>query len=161
MNLYLMRHAIAVEADGTLPDSQRPLTEKGAHKLAKIARALKTLEVRPDLVLTSPYLRARQTAEMVAHVLGAQVAESENLTPFGSLEKLVTEIQAHESLENLLIVGHEPCLSQWIGLLVAGNTGLEIEMKKAGVCKLSLDRLQPGRCATLIWLMGPAQLLAR
>ena len=70
MNLYLMRHAIAAEPDENTEDNLRSLTEKGRKKLGKIAHNLEKLELEFDNIITSPYLRARQTADVVAHVLG-------------------------------------------------------------------------------------------
>lgn len=163
MNLYLMRHAIAAEPDENTEDSQRSLTEKGHKKIGKIARNLEKLELEIDLILTSPYQRARQTANVVAYALDIKkrcVVESENLTPLGFADKLVDEINAREAVENLLIVGHEPFLSQLIGILLAGDASLGIEMKKAGLCKLSMEQLAYGRCARLEWLLTPAQLTA-
>ncbi len=163
MNLYLMRHAIAAEPDETIEDSQRPLTKKGRKKLEKIARNLGKLQISFDLILTSPYLRARETADVVAETLDLkrkQVVENENLTPLGFADKLVDEINAREPVENLLLVGHEPFLSQLIGMLVAGDASIGIEMKKAGLCKLSIEKLGYERCATLEWLLTPAQLTA-
>ena len=163
MNLYLMRHAIAAEPDENTEDSQRPLTDKGRKKLGKIARNLEKLGLEFQYILTSPYLRARQTADVVAHVLDIKqkrVLESENLTPLGFGDKLVNEILAREPVENVLIVGHEPFLSQMIGMLVAGDASLSIDMRKAGLCKLSVEQLAYGRCATLEWLLTPEQLTA-
>ena len=163
MNLYLMRHAIAAEPDENTEDSLRPLTEKGRKKLGKIAHNLEKLELEFDNIITSPYLRARQTADIVAHVLNIKqkhVFESENLTPLGFADKLIEEINAREAVENLLIVGHEPFLSQLIGILMAGDASLGIDMKKAGLCKLSVEQLAYGRCATLEWLLTPEQLTA-
>jgi phosphohistidine phosphatase len=163
MNLYLMRHAIAIEPDENTEDSQRPLSEKGRKRLEKIARNLEKLDLSFDLILTSPYLRARQTADVVADALNLKpkhVVESENLVPLGFVDQLIEEINAHEPIEFLLIVGHEPFLSQLIGMLVAGDASLSIEMKQAGLCRLSIESLIYGRCATLEWLMTPAQLTA-
>ena len=163
MNLYLMRHAIATDADENTEEHQRPLTEKGRKKLSKIARNLEKLDLKFDLILTSPALRAHQTADIVADALDIKqknVLETENLSPLGFADKLVEEINAHEELENLLIVGHEPSLSQLIGMLLAGDASLSIDMKKAGLCKLSMEQLVYGRCATLEWLLTPAQLTA-
>ncbi len=163
MNLYLMRHAIAADPDGNTADSLRPLTEKGRSKLAQIAQAMVRLNFHFDLILTSPYLRARQTADLVAKILEIKpncLVESENLTPMGSGDKLVDEIMAREPVENLLVVGHEPTICQMIGILVAGDASLRIQMKKAGLCKLSIDKLTYGRCATLEWLLTPAHFLA-
>jgi phosphohistidine phosphatase len=163
MNLYLMRHAIAADADENTDDYQRPLTEKGRKKLKKIACNLEKLDLELDLIFTSPVLRALQTAELVADTLGIKpnrVNESENLAPLGFADKLVEEINAHEDPENILIVGHEPFLSQLISVLLTGDASISIEVKKAGLCKLSVDQLIYGRCATLEWLMTPAHLTA-
>jgi phosphohistidine phosphatase len=164
MNLYLMRHAIAAEAAENMEDSQRPLTDKGRKKLGKIAHSLGKLNLTFDLILTSPYLRARQTAEVVADELNIKeklVVTSVNLAPPGLADQLVEEINTHEAVENLLIVGHAPCLSQLAGLLVAGDASLNINFKKGGLCKLSVGQLTYGRCATLEWLLTPAQLRAK
>jgi phosphohistidine phosphatase len=163
MNLYLMRHAIAAEPEEGVEDSQRPLTKSGLKKLEKIARNLEKLDLQLDVILTSPYLRARQTADVVADALDMKkkrVVESENLIPLGFAEKLVEEINAREPAANLLLVGHEPFLSQLVGMLTAGDASLQIDMKKAGLCKLSMEHLTYGRCATLEWLLTPAQLAA-
>jgi phosphohistidine phosphatase len=161
MNLYLMCHAVVAEPDENIEESQRPLTEKGRKKLGKIARNLEKLELEFDLILTSPHLCARKTADVVADALDIKkkhVIESENLTPLGAADKLVEEINAREAVENLLLVGHEPFLSQLIGMLIAGDAGISVTLKKAGVCKLSMEQLSYGRCATLEWLLTPAQL---
>ena len=163
MNLYLMRHGIAADPDGNTPDSQRPLTEKGRKKLEKIAGNFEKLDLTFDLILTSPYLRARQTADVVAAALDLQpwlVKESQNISPVGDVEKLVDEINALESMNDLLIVGHEPFLSQMIGMLLAGDANLNIEVRKASLCKLSIRELTYRRCAALEWFMTPTQLAA-
>jgi len=70
----------------------------------------------------------------------------------------VDEINAREPLENLLLVGHEPFLSQLIGMLVAGDASIQVTLRKGGLCKLSIEQLNYGRCARLEWLLTPAQL---
>jgi len=163
MNLYLMCHATSAEQDENAEDNQRHLTEKGRKKLGQIARSLEKLDLEFDVILTSPYLYARQTANAVADVLDIKkkcVVDSDKLTPSGSVEKLVEEENARESVANLLIAGHAQFLSQFIGTLLAGDASLRIDMKKAGLCKLSLDQLTYGRCANLAWLLTPSQLTA-
>jgi len=158
MNLYLMRHAIAAEPDGNMDDSQRPLTEKGRKKLAAVASHLVKIGLSFDLILTSPYLRARQTAEVMAEALKIKsnlVVETQNITPYGSAGNLIEEINAGKPVEHLLIVSHEPFISELIGMLVAGNPGLSINIKKASLCNLSVQTLSHGRCATLEWLLTP------
>jgi phosphohistidine phosphatase len=163
MNLYLMRHAIAIDANNVIEDNLRPLTEKGRKKLSGIVQNLKRLDINFEIILTSPYVRARQTTDMLADGLGIKqknVFESENLCPPGFGDGLIDEICTHQGVENILIVGHEPCISQLIGILIAGDPDLDIEIKKAGLCKLSVDQLKYGRCARLEWLLTPSQLIA-
>ena len=163
MNLYLMQNAIAVEPDEFSEDRERPLSEKGCKRMEKIARNLEKLDLSFDLILTSPYLRARQTADLVADALNIKpkyVVESENLAPLGLADQLVEEINTRGQVDFLLLVGHEPFLNQLIGMLVAGDASLSLGMRHAGLCRLSMERLIYGRCATLEWLMTPAQLTA-
>ena len=126
MNLYLLRHGIAVER-GTAAyhkDSARPLTPKGERKVWQIAEAMEALRLSFDLILSSPYARARQTAEIVAEAFNARkrVELREDLTPGGSTKRLVEHIASIKPApENVLLVGHEPYLSDLISLLVAGD----------------------------------------
>lgn len=164
MKLYIIRHAIAVEpgTPGYDEDSQRPLTPKGSRKMRKIARGLKELEAIPDLILSSPYRRAAETADILADILKleGQVFFSEHLTPLGFADQLIAEINEKYRTESLALVGHEPSLSSLASLLVSGNAEFALELKKGGVCCLDVSDLRPGRCATLLWLMTPAQLAA-
>jgi phosphohistidine phosphatase len=160
MNLYILRHGIAVEP-GTAAyakDADRPLTPKGERKLGQIAEALEDLGISFDLILSSPFLRARQTAELVAEALKnrKQLSLSDELTPHGNPKKLIEFIQhVQPAPNNVLLVGHEPYLSEFISWLLVGNSTLSVIMKKGGLCKLSAESLKPGRCATLEWLLTP------
>jgi phosphohistidine phosphatase len=162
MNLYLLRHGLAVEP-GTpgYNDSERPLIPKGRRKLEKIGDAMAAMKLEFDLVLSSPYLRARQTAEIVVGALKLhKVPEfSECLTPSGSIHKLV-EVLTHRkpAPEEVLLVGHEPYLSETIALLVSGETGFGVVMKKGGLCKVSAESLRASRCGRLEWLLTPKQM---
>lgn len=163
MNVYLLRHGIAVEpgTGGLSKDSERPLTPKGERKLWKIAQAMEELEISFDWILSSPYVRARQTAELIAEALGLRkkLENTETLTPAGNTRKLIEILNHHQpAAEDVLLVGHEPYLSQLISLLVSGNSELAVTMKKGGLCKLSADVLEHGRCARLEWLLTPRQL---
>ncbi len=162
MNLYILRHGIAFEPGehGITRDSERPLTSKGKEKIAGIADAMEALELSYDVILSSAYVRARQTAEIVAEALhrGKKVEFTEHLVPPGNARKL-TELLNHAGAENVLLVGHEPFLSGLISLLVSGDAGFSVEMKKGGLAKLCTDSLRPGRCATLEWLLTPKQML--
>ena len=160
MILYLIRHAIA--ADAATPDaddSQRPLTAKGRRKMHLIAQELKALEVDLDLILTSPYLRAAETAEILAETFRlkkSQVIASDHLAPIGHADQLVNEVrEKHGDVRSLAIVGHEPYLSGLASVLIAGDPNVSIALKKGGVCRLAVDDLRYGRCAILEWLLPP------
>jgi phosphohistidine phosphatase len=165
MKLYIIRHAIAVEAGtpGYEEDNQRVLTEKGTKRMVKIAQGLKALEERMDLILTSPYLRAVQTANILRKVFKLKkdkVIETGHLAPMGYADHLVNEInEKYADVEMIALVGHEPSLSTLVSVLIAGEPDLSLSLKKGGVCRLSVGGLQYGRCASLDWLLSPSQLV--
>ena len=162
MNLFIVRHAIAAEAGsaGFTDDCQRPLTEKGRMKMEAVARGLHSLDVNLDMILSSPYLRARETADILADVfkMKARPALNENLTPIGDIQRLIGDITASTSVENLALVGHEPSLSALVSTLLAGTPDILVNMKKGGVCCLTLDNFRKDR-AMLEWLLTPSQLM--
>jgi len=158
--LYILRHGLAVERTipGFKQDSDRPLTPEGRKKTRRTAALLRRLHLSFDLILTSPFVRAAQTAAIVAEVLGAQKKSSvsHHLIPKGSLSELVEELNAsRKPLQDVLLVGHEPALSRLISILVTGKPGLALELKKGGLCKLEIATLRYGRSATLQWLLTP------
>lgn len=166
MNIYIIRHAIAVEpgAPGYEDDSLRPLTSKGSDKMTNIARGLKSLGVRFDLVLSSPYTRALQTARILLKAMKMdkeQLVITEHLAPMGFPEQVIGEINENYShLDSVAIVGHEPNLSALISLLAVGDAQLAVNMRKGGVCCLNAENLLHERRATLEWLMMPKHLAA-
>jgi phosphohistidine phosphatase len=163
MNLYLLRHGIAVEpgTPGYSKDADRPLTEKGERKLRKIADAMKALELQFDRVLFSPYVRARGTAVIIAKELGLEkiLTKCDALTPGGSLREVIDTLNHLRPVpENVLLVGHEPSMSELAALLISGETTVSITMRKGGLCKLTAETLRPGHCASLDWLLTPKQM---
>ncbi len=145
-----------------MADADRPLTDKGIAKLRRVVRGMKALALSFDLILTSPYRRARETAELVAEEIGAEdlCERSPHLAPDGDPGALIRDVAARRPAEDasILLVGHEPYLSQLIGVLVAGDEAARVTVKKAGLCKLSVQTLRYGQCASLEWLLAPAQL---
>jgi phosphohistidine phosphatase len=163
MDLYILRHGIAVDhgAPGYPKDSDRPLTPKGERKLWQAAEAMEALDLSFDLILSSPYARARQTAELTASAFNAarKLEFSDTLIPSGKVKDLITVINDRKPLpDSVLLVGHEPHLSELISLLVCGNAAPVLLMKKGGLCKLTCESLKPARCATLEWLLTPKQM---
>ena len=160
MNLFLLRHGLAVER--TIPsfklDSDRPLTPEGRKKVARVAAFLGQLEVSFDRIVASSHVRARQTAEIVAEAMSfpEPVEVSKHLTPGSAPKPLIEELQhPRRPLNAILLVGHEPDLSRLISILVTGKPGLAVELKKGGLCKLEIAALRYGRCAALQWLLAP------
>jgi phosphohistidine phosphatase len=159
----MIRHAIAVDED-TLEyadDSQRPLTDKGRKKMRQIAKGLRALGVEFDLILSSPYVRATETAEILADVfkMKKEMQFSDNLVPMGDPELLIAEINEKYSATSIAFVGHEPFMSAMVGLLVSKNANIDMTLKKGGVCRLSADDLHHARKATLEWLLTPGILV--
>ncbi len=163
MELYLLRHAIAAPhgAAGYERDADRPLTAEGEKKMRRIAEGMQALDLSFDLILSSPFTRARQTAEITAKVFSAEkkLKFTDHLAVGGGTKVLIDELNGkYGSLDSILLVGHEPSLSQLISLLISGDAGLSITMKKGGLCKLTVELLRHGRCATLEWLLAPGQM---
>jgi phosphohistidine phosphatase len=162
MDLYLLRHGIAAaRGTGKYPDdSRRPLTDKGEKKMRRIADGMKNLGLGFDLILSSPFQRARKTAEIVAKTFRSE--ELLELTPLlevgADTEDIVQDL-ASRSAGSVLLVGHEPFLSSLIAVLVAGDPAAAVTMKKGGLCKLRIEGITHGRCATLEWLLAPAHLV--
>lgn len=159
MKLYLIRHSNAVEP-GTPEyedDSQRPLTEKGREKMRKIASALKDLGLKPDMILSSPFVRAAQTAEVLAKIMKykKEIAYSDSLVPVGNTDTLISELNEKYTVDELVLVGHEPSLSALVGTLTGGGPDIAINLKNGGVCCLSADDLRVERKAALEWLLPP------
>ncbi len=165
MNLYLLRHGIAVER-GTLGfeiDRLRPLTEDGRAKMEQIATAMRVLGLKFDVILTSPFVRARQTAEITAATLSQtkRLQQEPNLQADRSPQEFLAQLAAKfADQENVLAVGHEPFLSALASTLLGLPGGSALVMKKGGLCKLSVTQFKPKPIAQLEWLLTPKQLRA-
>jgi phosphohistidine phosphatase len=163
MNLSLLRHGIAADRGSAeyAHDSERPLTPKGERRMRRIAKGIQASGVAADLVLSSPYLRAKQTAEIVAQALSTSVGVmfAEALTPEGDPRQLIAMLRTdHRDQQAILLVGHEPYLSRLISTLLTGGPNLAVEMKRGGLCSLTVETLRFGRCASLVSLLSPRQL---
>jgi phosphohistidine phosphatase len=163
MNLFLLRHGLAVERTDfdSANDAARPLTPKGKHRLRQTAAAWRALELHFDAIWFSPLVRARQTAEIMATELKLKMrmTPADELKPGGNASRLVKRITALKALPgNLLLVGHEPDLGALISLFVTGQPGAGFALKKGGLAKLELETLRAGQCATLSWLLTPGQM---
>jgi phosphohistidine phosphatase len=163
MNLYLLRHGLAADIGeaGITRDSERPLTPEGIARMKRSAAAMVALELQFSVLLSSPLVRARQTAEIVAKAFKAheRLTLEPGLACGGEMTGVIRRLAARKPVpDSALLVGHEPDLSRLISLLVSGDPGFPITMKKGSLCKLSAAPLLYGRCATLEWLLTPKQL---
>jgi phosphohistidine phosphatase len=161
MNLYFLRHGKACERSPKWkPDSTRPLTRDGEKKMFEIARGMKALGLSFDLILTSPYIRAFRTAEIVGEVFESKkMIESRNLIPGANPRAILAEIHNNfAGLSEIALVGHEPFLSGLMSVLLSGGESMSIELRKGGCGNLVIHKLAFGQCATLDWLMTPRQL---
>jgi len=163
MELYILRHAIAVErgTKGYEDDTQRPLTPKGERKMRRVAKGMKKLGLSFDLILSSRLTRARQTAQIVAETFEAveRLKFSAHLAPDGETEDLIHDLKRlYHRPNSVVLVGHEPYLSGLMATLLTGKSALDVNFKKGSLCLLTVDSLQHGRCATLEWLLTPRQM---
>jgi len=159
MEIYILRHGIAVDrgTPGFKKGSDRPLTKEGEEKMHQIADTMLGMGLKFDLILSSPYTRAEQTAQIVADTLDHEVTFTKSLAPDANALELIAEIN-DEKPRSVLLVGHEPDLSRLISVLVCGTSDCSFELKKGGLCKLTAETITFGRCATLNWLITPKHL---
>lgn len=166
LNLFILRHGIASHPGEAglskkLPDADRPLSPAGQKKTWRTTKALRALDLKFDAVITSPLLRARQTAQIVAEAmeLRRRLIFSDHLKPDGSPKLLIEQLNVVSArAKNILIVGHEPYLSRFASLLISGSTLAAVELKKGALLKLEVRDLGYARCATLAWLLSPKLL---
>ncbi len=161
--LYLIRHGLAGEHGSYANDNERPLTEEGKQKTRQVARRLVALSLEFDLILTSPLVRAKQTAEILMDSgLGKRLEEFSPLAPEGSIEDWLKWLSSWKSGKTgcLALVGHEPGLSTWAETLIWGEARGAIELKKAGIIGLLLPTTgSPVGHSQLFWLTPPRFLL--
>ena len=158
MDLYLLRHAHALPRDtpGCPADSLRPLTEKGRRQIRHLFRAVKALDLHFDLVLTSPWLRTQQTAADLLLRSGHHIepivvpALAANRPPARLLSIIQTWKPAPASL---LLVGHEPFLSNLASLILTSSAGLKLDFPKASLCKLEIPSWKTRTRTKLEWLL--------
>jgi phosphohistidine phosphatase len=158
LNLYLVRHGLATWPAGAWPgsDAERPLTPEGERIIRAEGAALARLGLQPDLILHSPLLRARQTAELIAEALGlADRAQAHDLLSPGFDHKALKELlHEHAGREALMLVGHAPDM----GKVVEKITGGAVKIKEGAVACVKIDKPDGTPEGTLFWL-ATAELL--
>jgi phosphohistidine phosphatase len=162
IELYLVRHALAAERGPKYPDDrERPLTPAGSKKFAQSVPGLTEMDVVIDLVVTSPLVRARETAMLLSAGLKPKppVVEAEALAPGGRPQAINETIKTHvKKYRRIALVGHEPDLGDLASRLL-GARG-RVEFKKGGVCFIEMDGATPTGPGTLHWMLTPKALRA-
>lgn len=161
MRLYLLRHGRAAPRDPAraTDDEHRALTRRGEEQVRMVGRSLRRCDHSIDLIWFSPLVRARQTAIILAEECATKECASPlaALSPGGDQAELLGRIDALDPRPaSLMLVGHEPDLSQLISFLVDGSAGLPLTLKKGGLARLEITApIVTARCATLEWLIPP------
>lgn len=159
MKLYVLRHAIA--DDGTLgrPDSERQLTTLGRAKASRVLAHARNIGVRPHAVLTSPYIRAAQTAEIAREQLrlSAPAVVTDALVPYVNVFDLWKGIRDHFASGDVMVVGHNPQLSSLVSWFLGARQDA-LWLKKSGLVALEVGSAGPQPRATLAWLLTPGSV---
>jgi phosphohistidine phosphatase len=162
MEIYLVRHGIAASrpAEGSMSDEERPLTPKGIKRTSQAAKGLLTLKPSIDEILTSPLLRACQTATILAKALELEnrVAQIEELAPEGDHNALLTRLASYQESQGVLLVGHQPSIGEIASLLLAGNNRLQFNFKKCAICCIEFDAVPAAGQGALNWMLAPKHL---
>jgi phosphohistidine phosphatase len=144
MELHFLRHAIAADPAKYRDDAERPLTSEGVQKMEKAAKGI-AAEFSFDRVVSSPYVRARQTAEIVMKAAGfeGKLQLSDAMTPDGDFKALARLAATFGDDESVLLVGHQPSISRFVSELVAGRPDASIDFKKGALCRVELLQKDP------------------
>lgn len=154
--VYLIRHGVAEErSDKWADDSKRPLTPDGMSRMKKAARGLRNLDVTFDVILSSPLVRARQTADIVSAELDdhPQIVDVDSLAPGATYNALIADLEKHSRKRRIALVGHEPSLGELAARLIGSRHA--IEFRKGAVCRIDLDDIPPHGPSDLRWMLPP------
>jgi phosphohistidine phosphatase len=156
MRLYFLRHGLADRAAWEGGDFERPLTKEGEKRMAREAETMAELGLAPSAILTSPLVRARGTAEIVARRLGLmdRLVVEERLAPGFNISQLARILKSRSDAAALLLVGHEPDFSETIGRVMGGGS---VVFKKGALARVDLYDVATPR-GQLVWLIPPAAL---
>lgn len=162
MELILVRHAPAGDREAWAKkkrsDDLRPLTEEGRRKMKKAARGMSRISPKLDAILTSPLLRAAQTAKILASCYkGTKTSALATLKPDASFDDLLEALRDYPPQASLALVGHAPHLVN-LAAWLSGGEGFALELKKGGACLITFKGALKARGGRLAWLLAPAQL---
>jgi phosphohistidine phosphatase len=159
MDLLILRHGEANQNSNLTGDFKRSLTMEGKQEIVEIANGLKSLEVEIDTILTSPLLRSKQTAEIVAKSLKykSKIEEIDSLKPEGNRLEFYSLLSKFKQDSVVLAIGHEPYLSEMIGEAIS-KSECQIDLKKGGLARVRILSTHPKIKGNLRWLLTPKHL---
>ena len=163
MELYFLRHAMAAEPGSIAVshDSERPLTLEGVEKMEASVEGMRRMGVSLDHLISSPYLRASETARIVADGLGfnGQVRFTDVLTPQATFKDFFKLLREFKPDNKVFFVGHLPSIGEFVSNLIAGKNSLAIDYKKGGLCRVDMpEMIEHGVLGELKWFLTPKQL---
>ena len=156
MQVHLLRHGTAEDMRPGGSDAERKLTAAGCNEVRSAAECARRAKVAPTLILSSPYVRAVETAEIAAQVLGyrGDIVRTDLLIPSASPQRVWNEIRSRQDEMQILLAGHEPLLSQLASYLLS-TPALQIEMRKATLVRIDLDHFAQDPRGILKWMAPP------
>jgi phosphohistidine phosphatase len=154
MEIYILRHGIAEDAQAGQPDSERALTSDGRKKLRAVLRVAANAGTAPSLILTSPYKRALQTAQLAAEILQykGELLRTKALEPMSSPKTVWDELRVHKDEERILLAGHEPLFSRLTAYLL-GSPNLQVDFKKGAIACIEMERFPAEPHGVLRWML--------
>ncbi|HYN80510.1 MAG TPA: phosphohistidine phosphatase SixA [Gemmatimonadaceae bacterium] len=163
MKLLVVRHGAAMDKDEFArtgeSDDLRPLTDEGKDEMKSISKGLRAAVEELDLLATSPLVRARETADIIAEAYGIELPEVErSLMPGTSFDEFEKWCSGLGEKKVIAIVGHDPHLSSLVTWLLTGRSDPRIRLKKGGACLLTFESVPQREKGTLNWLLTPRQL---
>jgi phosphohistidine phosphatase len=156
---YILRHGLASprSSAGITDDAKRPLTPEGKKRMQEIARGLLRLGLELDWIISSPLVRAVETAGIVSDSLDSKTPLdiTEALRPGGSAEALMAFLAQHPHRKRIMVVGHEPDLGELAARLVGAGRNANLSLKKGGCCRIDFDEFPPRSPGQLVWWLTP------
>jgi phosphohistidine phosphatase len=158
MQVYLLRHGIAEDRQPGKSDEERRLTQKGVRKLKDILGQAKDYGVEPSLILSSPLVRARQTAEVAVSELHYKeaIVETVALKPESRPEAVWDELRVHRDESEVMLVGHEPLFSELYAYLL-NSPALCVNVRKGSIGRIEVDASSPRARGILRWMLVPRE----
>lgn len=155
MRVYILRHGIAEDSAPGGSDAARALTPEGKQKLRAVLDRARAAGVHPVVILSSPFKRATQTAEIAAAVLGVKREKitTSALAPMSTPQRVWAEVRAQRA-ERVLVAGHEPLLSQTVAFLLR-SPALQLDLKKGALVSLDIDTAEAEPRGILKWVLTP------